>query len=124
MKTIAIATEIPGRENPDAAIEVQVADGSTTVRQLIDLKIRSEIAAWRKQKRERFGLEYGEWNVDRKERRTVKEEAEVAKAIEAFAAGRFFVFVDGMQIGDPDGEFAVTPSTRIRFVRLVPLVGG
>jgi hypothetical protein len=48
----------------------------------------------------------------------------VAKALEAFSAGRFFVFVEGKQIDDPDEEFAVRPSTRIRFVRMVPLVGG
>lgn len=51
------------------------------------------------------------------------EEA-VATALEAFADGLYFVFVDGVQVEHLDEPVTVAPDTRVRFVRLVALAGG
>jgi hypothetical protein len=55
-------------------------------------------------------------------RRTLEQA--VAVAFEGFRRNAYFVTVDGRQLTDLDTEIAVTPTTDITFVRLLPLVGG
>lgn len=50
--------------------------------------------------------------------------AAVATALEAFADGFYFVFVDDLQITDLEAEVTVSPASTLLFVRLVPLAGG
>jgi len=48
----------------------------------------------------------------------------VAAALEGFADGLYFVFVDGVQVEDLDAAVTIDDDTRVRFVRLVALAGG
>jgi hypothetical protein len=48
----------------------------------------------------------------------------VARALEAFGDGLFLAVLDGGQIDDLDAPVTVTPSSRLRLVRLVALAGG
>lgn len=60
-------------------------------------------------------------------RRPVKrfdEAQEFDAAITAFEKNRFIMLFDDRQITDLDMEIAVTPSSEVVFLRLVPLVGG
>lgn len=51
-----------------------------------------------------------------------EEQADVA--IEAFQKNGFFVLVGGQQVTELDYELILTPQTDIRFLKLMPLVGG
>ena len=53
----------------------------------------------------------------------VDEAAAVSTALEAFADGFYFVFVDDEQITALDANLTVNPSSTLLFVRLVPLAG-
>lgn len=52
----------------------------------------------------------------------IKEET--AKAMDAFRRRTFLILVDGKQIDSLDETLALTPSSKIVFLRLTPLVGG
>lgn len=45
-------------------------------------------------------------------------------ALSGFRTGSFFVVVDGSQIEDLECELRLTPTSTVRFIRLVPLKGG
>jgi len=54
----------------------------------------------------------------------VDREAMVACALDGFARNRFVMFFDGQQVTDLEALLAVTPESQVRFLKLVPLVGG
>ena len=56
--------------------------------------------------------------------REVDRDAEVAKALEAFGERRYFVVLDGHRLEDLDEVIALTPASKLQFVRILPLVGG
>ena len=49
---------------------------------------------------------------------------EAKRAMEAFESGRVAMFVDGEQMHHLDDEVDITAETKVRFLRLTPLVGG
>lgn len=49
---------------------------------------------------------------------------QVNKAILAFDNGTFMIVVDGRQLEDLDEMIALSPSSKVTFVRMTPLVGG
>ncbi len=49
---------------------------------------------------------------------------EIARALDAFGRGRYFVVVDGSRRTDLDEVITLTAETKIQFVRVLPLVGG
>jgi hypothetical protein len=51
-----------------------------------------------------------------------QRQAEVA--LDGFRRNAFFVIVDGRQVEELDEELALTADSDVRFVKLVPLVGG
>jgi len=51
----------------------------------------------------------------------VDVDAVVSAALEGFDHGYYFVFVGGDQVEDLDQLVRIEPTTRVRFVRLVPL---
>ena len=51
-------------------------------------------------------------------------EAEVHKAQQAFAEGRFLILVDGHRYTRLDEPVTLTPQSAAKFVRLMPLTGG
>ncbi len=51
-------------------------------------------------------------------------EGQAGVAVEAFGRGGYLVFVDDRQVLDLDEELDLTELDVIRFLRLVPLVGG
>lgn len=57
-------------------------------------------------------------------RRRIDWEQQADRAIEAFERSGFFVLVDDRQVTELDEELDLAPDSDIRFVRLVPLVGG
>jgi hypothetical protein len=59
-----------------------------------------------------------------KQRRNVDAARQLETAIEAFQRTRILVVVDRVQVLDLDRELTVTPDSEVRFIKLVPLVGG
>lgn len=56
--------------------------------------------------------------------RTIDAGRQLAAAVEAFERTRIVVIVDDRQVLDLDQPLTVTPDTEVRFIKLVPLVGG
>ena len=56
--------------------------------------------------------------------REINWEKQFDKAVEAFQRNGFFVIVDDRQAETLDEEFQISSSTRVSFVKLMPLVGG
>ena len=63
-------------------------------------------------------------NGEKPTRRMVDPERQLAAAVEAFERRRIVIIVDGRQVLDLDQAIVVTPDTEVRFLKLVPLVGG
>jgi hypothetical protein len=56
--------------------------------------------------------------------RIVDAARQLAAAIEAFERTRILVVVNRRQVLDVDEPLTVAPGTEVRFIKLVPLVGG
>jgi len=56
--------------------------------------------------------------------RVIDAGCQLAAAIEAFERTRIVVIVNDRQVLDLDQPLIVTPDTEVRFIKLVPLVGG
>jgi hypothetical protein len=102
-----------------------------TVRELIVHRIRQEVDAYNRASSEVFeGLVQPtdtEWVLNgyrMKTRRQLDPEAQVAFALQAFQGNGMIVLVDDRQVESLDEVVAVTPTTHVRFLKLVPLVGG
>ncbi len=54
----------------------------------------------------------------------VDEEEAVATALQAFADGIYFVFLDDVQQEDLDAVVALQPESTLTFIRLTALAGG
>lgn len=116
---------------------VDVSNGDMRLRDLISAVVRSEVDAFRERQVENqllrvlskeqiaAGAEVGKItsggsDIDQ----TVDTAAATATALEAFADGFYFVFVDDKQVDDLDQTITVSDDTSLLFVRLVPLAGG
>lgn len=110
-------------------LELQLPSAQTTAREIIEMRVRKEVAAWNSaQESGAFrGLVQpteAEALLNGARKRLVDADAQCRKALEAFLSNGFFLLVDDRQVTDPDEELVVSPITCIQFVRLVPLVGG
>jgi hypothetical protein len=56
--------------------------------------------------------------------RTIDAARQLATAIEAFERTRILIVVDRRQVMDLDEPLSVSADTEVRFIKLVPLVGG
>lgn len=117
---------------PDGA-----ADGGLTLRELIALAVREELAAFAERRvertfaqiltDERLAAGRATGRIDSGQRSTAPpppSDVAVATAIEAFEDGLFLVLVDGRQEHELDALVLVGPDSTVTFVRLVALAGG
>lgn len=102
-----------------------------TVRELIRHRVEQEVEAYNRASPGVFeGLVQPtdtEWVLNgyrMKTRRQLDPAAQVALALEAFQGNGIIVMVDDRQVEGLDEIVAVTPTTEVRFLKLVPLVGG
>lgn len=112
---------------------VEGISSKTSLRDLIRTRVREDVAHYNAAPKPRFsGLvmpegaeptgEALEFAMPRPRR--VDWERQADRAIEAFERNSFFVLIDDRQITNLDDELALTADSDIRFVRLMPLVGG
>ena len=113
------------------AVELEDIPAAITLRDLVRTRVREEVARHNAAPGDVFrGLVMPEgaapaadgYVLDRPRR--VDWERQAERAIAAFGRNGFFVLVDDRQVADLDEELALTAESDIRFVRLVPLVGG
>lgn len=115
--------------------ELRLVGETASVRELVEGRVRAEVERWNQG---RAGLDE-RWpglvqptadelalNQPRRPRAraTVDADAQVAAALEAFARGRFLMFVGDAQVEDLDRVVELVPGLELRFIKLVPLVGG
>jgi len=113
--------------------KIQIPTSKTTARQLIEQRIRQEVALYNKT--ETFHQFNGlvtpteqEMTLNgyekAKPKKTIDADIQYEKAIEAFSSNRFFLLVDDRQVVELDRELTLAEVSTVQFVKLVPLIGG
>jgi hypothetical protein len=114
-------------------IEIMVENEIMAVRDLIAARVRKEVATYNSQAQEYFqGLvqpsdaeaTLNGYTYKMRNKRFVDPEKQVFVAWDAFQKNRFFVMIDNKQVADLDETILVEASTKVSFLRLMPLVGG
>lgn len=109
-----------------------LASETITVRDLIERRVRDEVAAFNRSKAEQVfrGLvqpsdtEASLNGYRLRKPRQLDADAQCEKALEAFQKNGFFMLAYDRQVESLDDEIVVGPDVRVSFVKLVPLVGG
>jgi hypothetical protein len=102
-----------------------------SLRDLVRLRIREEVARYNAQPTDRFlGLvrptdaEEGLNGYRMRRPHRIDWEQQTDAALKAFQGNGFFVLVGDRQVEDLDEQLALDEATDVTFVRLVPLAGG
>ena len=120
---------VPGRE--EASLRLVGIPQRITLRDLIRTRVREEVAEFNSGPREHFRGLVRPTDADETPRgyrlrtpRPLRWEEQADAAEQAFGRNGFFVLVGDRQVDELDEELDLSPETEIRFVKLVPLVGG
>ncbi len=112
-------------------LTLHLSVGRITVRDLIALRVRHEVAEYNRRKPETFRGLVQPSDSERalngyrlKEPRLIDADRQLAKAMDAFARNQIVMLVDDRQVESLDEEIVVRADTRVNFLRLTPLVGG
>lgn len=139
-----ISGRVLGRKKPlfaDWSIEAppkSCGESGLTLRRLIELVVREQIAAFRQRQSdnqvlrvltssqilegaERGRIMMGDSDVGTQ---SVDEEASIAAAWQAFEDGLFLVVIDDVQHKQLDDEIYLNDDSRVTFLRLTLLAGG
>jgi hypothetical protein len=101
-----------------------------TLRELIRLRVREEVAAHNGRETPRFNglVEPSQpecvLNGHRAESIRLDWQEQAERVVTAFRRNRFFVFVGTRQVDDLDEALNFTEADTVSFVRILPLVGG
>lgn len=101
-----------------------------SVRELIRERVHQEVKDHNAKKGEFRGLvmpsdeELARNGKAAKKPRTIDWKVQFERAVEAFEHGRVLILVDQTQVDDLEQRVTLTPSTRVAFLKLTPLVGG
>jgi hypothetical protein len=118
---------------PSITWELRLASERITLRELLKRRIDEEVAVLNAGGGDEIKPliapteQESRLNGERRERptrRMVDPERQLAAAVEAFERRRIVIIVDNRQALDLDQAIVVTPTTEVRFLKLVPLVGG
>lgn len=125
------------RRRPTEVRHVEVPDGENSLESLIDAVVRFEVESFRMRQLDGHllqvlspeqiaaGAEVGKISSGGSELdQDVSADEAVATALEAFADGLYFTFVDGNQVECLSDIVPVRDDSTLLFVRLVPLAGG
>jgi hypothetical protein len=120
-----------GQRLNELTIELRLVREKVTVRELIRRRVRAEVQRYNAQPTnlyrglvqpkdaERVG---GGYHLATP--KPLEESAHVDKALEAFERGGFLLLVGDTQEDDLEAEVVLGEDVEVRFVKLVPLVGG
>jgi hypothetical protein len=123
---LKIVDQTPG-VHPPAIRQLRLAGERTTLRELFARRIEEEVAALNAGSDDIRPLVIPterEQSLNGRSRKVTDAGRQLAAAIEAFERTRILVIVNEYQVLDLDQPLIVTPDTEVRFIKLVPLVGG
>lgn len=116
---------------PTGNVVIIEVPGTITLRDLIRIRIREEVARYNASPTDRFqGLvrpteaEEDLNGYRMRTRRRIDWEQQADAALEAFGHNGFFVLVGDQQVDDLDEMLSLDEACDVAFVRLVPLAGG
>lgn len=128
--TSVMINDRTGAGRPISTFTIQDVPDRVTVRELIRLRVRDEVARHNLKPTEPFrGLvvptdDEIALNGPRRSPKRIDWEAQAKVALEAFERNGFFVLVDRRQAVSLDDEVDLAAAADVTFVKLVPLVGG
>lgn len=115
----------------------ELDETNVSLRSLLTYLVQAEVDAFQVRQSQRrllrilspeqiqLGLEEGKIDSGGSElEQSVDVEAAVETALQAFADGLYYVFVDDQQIEQLETPVKLSPRSQLLFLRLVPLVGG
>lgn len=115
----------------------QAGEDCLTLRDLLSQIVRAEVAGFADRQSQRrlmqilspsqirLGVEQGKVDSGGSDlEQAVDPEQAIATALQAFADGLYFVFLDEQQQENLDDIVTLQPNSELLFLRLVPLVGG
>lgn len=130
MGFITILDEAPSGEKFSSR-RIEVPAESITLRELIERRIREEVEEFNNKPREVFAGLVQPTETERvlngyrlKAPRTLNWRDQYINALEAFGKNGFFVLVDGRQVEELEEVIPLREDSEVRFLKLVPLVGG
>jgi hypothetical protein len=116
---------------PTGTIDLPDVPDRVTLRDLIRLRVREEVARYNLRPAAEFhglvapdGATPGPTGHRMAAPRRIDWERQADIAIGAFLRNGFFVLVSGRQVVDLDEEIELTGTMDVGFIRLTPLVGG
>lgn len=129
MAGVTILDGLKGKESGE--LTLPHLPPAISLRELIRTRVREEVAKYNADASGTFrGLVAPEGSEQTREGfkirrgRLVDWQKQADVAVEAFQRNGFFVLVDGRQVTELDEELELDADSEVRFVRLVPLVGG
>lgn len=128
MIALKIVDQTPG-VHPPVERYLRLASERITLRELLGRRIEEEVAALNAGRDAMLPLVAPTAREQRLNERSSKPRMidparQLAAAIEAFERTRILVVVNRRQVLDLDEPLTVTPDSEVRFIKLVPLVGG
>lgn len=116
---------------PKHSFTLTLASERLTVRELIVRRVTHEVQQYNLTTPEVYaglvqptGAEVALNGFRLRERRSLDAEQQCEKAIDAFGRNGFLLLVDGRQLTGLDEPISLRPQSEVRFVKLIPLVGG
>ncbi|MES2197577.1 MAG: hypothetical protein V4517_24420 [Pseudomonadota bacterium] len=125
---VKLIDQTPG--GPPAVVRhLRLASERITLRELLARRIDEEVAAFNAGSSTIQPLIVPDERERRLNERTpkprrIEPDRQLAAAIEAFERNRIMVIVDNRQIEDLDVPLGITSDSEVRFLKMVPLVGG
>ena len=115
--------------HPPVSRQLRLVSERTTLREVLKRRIEEDVAALNAGKDEIPPLvtptqQERRLNGENAVRRPVDPAKQFSAAVAAFERRRIVIIVDRRQALDLDQPIVVTPDTEVRFLKLVPLVGG
>lgn len=133
---VIVETKIVGNKDTES-LHVAVSADVGSLRDLLSELVRHELGAYEKRRSASValrvltpadlarGVDTGVYGRERRAAAAPPTESEaVARAVEAFTDGLFFVFIDEVQVEELDAPVVIGADTKLRLVRLVALAGG
>lgn len=111
---------------------IQLVSEQTTAREIIIQRVRQEVKYFNhKNLAEPFKgliqplqIEHDLNNYQGRQSHSIDVDEQINIAIKSFNENGFFMLVDGSQVATLDQAIGITDSTKVSFIKLVPLVGG
>jgi hypothetical protein len=131
METAVIIVDETGSGEVLRETKLVLASERVAARELIRKRIFAEVAAFNEKpgsvfqglvKPEEAETELNGYRL--RKARKINPETQCKKALDAFETNGFLMLANDKQIESLDEDIVVTPTTRVAFIKLVPLVGG